>query len=217
MPNIQVAVNAQKVFAEYKKHYSREFKVGGRDSYIDNEFKEDLLKSITAINTKKQFCSGDYNFMLTRPQAHKIMDFYQERYTKLDDAFSKKVKIWALIIIELYGEKVDMELEKKDVLMDGNLFNNMLPILENTLRIIHGLNLNECQMAALTQALSDFGYCHKEAFEAQEAESKKAYNEIKEVSDNLRKERKADQEKIVELESKVKKFSKIFDKLKAAI
>lgn len=219
MPKLQVAISALKVIAEYKKHYANEFNAGAKDARIVAEFKEDLLKGVHMPNTLKQLSIGDFNFMLTRPQAHQVLGYYQERYTKLDDAFAKKAKIWALIIMDLYGERVDANLEpkKEDKQMDGNLFNNMFPILENTLRVIHGLELNEQQQSAVDKALDKLGYISEKTIASRAAANKQRYKELTESHAKLNKERQADQAKIVELENKVKSFNKLIGKLKEAI
>ena len=214
MPNqIKAAVLATKVFEEYKKLWEDEFEVEAPNDARDS-FKVDLMKGVLVANAKKSVGMNDFNFVLTRNNAHKILEFHQNRYVRLDDQDAILMRIWADIIMNVYGEKVDVD---KKTPLDANLFNNMWPILENSLKVIAGIDLNKHQIECLDNTFDKYGYTANKKFEEKLQKIKESKVEFKRLSKQYEDRAKADQKKIAELEAEVKKYNKIFAKLKAAI
>ena len=215
MPNqMKAAVLATKVFEEYKKLWEDEFEVEDPNDARDS-FKIDLLKGALVASAKKSIGMNDFNFVLTRTNAHKILEFHQKRYVRLDDQDAILMRIWADIIMNVYGEKVEVDMKKTP--LDANLFNNMWPILRNSLKVISGIDLNKQQTECMDGELEKYGYTATKAFEERLQKIKENNVKFKELSKQFQDKAKADQKRIAELEAEVKKYNKIFTKLKAAI
>lgn len=215
MPNqIKAAVLATKVFEEYKKLWEDEFEVEDPNDARDS-FKIDLLKGALVASAKKSIGMNDFNFVLTRTNAHKILEFHQKRYVRLDDQDAILMRIWADIIMNVYGEKVEVDMKKTP--LDANLFNNMWPILRNSLKVISGIDLNKQQTECMDGELEKYGYTATKVFEEKLQKIKENNVKFKELSKQFQDKAKADQKRIAELEAEVKKYNKIFTKLKAAI
>lgn len=214
MPNqMKTAILATKVFEEYKRLWKKAFSEspeGAKDS-----FKIDLLKGNLTACAKKSVGMNDFNFVLTRSGAHKILEHHQKRYVRLDDQDAILMNVWAEIIMNVYGEKVDVDTKKTP--LDANLFNNMWPILENSVKVISGIDLNKQQIECMNDFFDKYGYTATKDLEEKLQKIKEAKVEFSRLSKQFEDRAKADQKRIAELEAEVKKYNKIFTKLKAAI
>lgn len=212
--NMKAAVLATKVLDVYQKLWNKQFKAEDFDA--KSSFKQELLRAAIPESAKKSIAFDDFNFVLTRANAHKILDYHQSRYVRLDDQDALLMKIWAEIIMDVFGERVEVSMENKAQL-DGNLVNNMFPILDNTLKVIAGLDLNNQQLSALDDMMEKYNYRSVKNYEENIQELKDAARHAQETLKKANAAHDADQKKIAELDTQVKKYSKIFNKLKAAI
>lgn len=226
MPNqnqMKTAVLATKIYDAYKKHWLQTF--NGVEKDAKESFKFDLMRSVLTNNAKKAIGVDDFNFVLTRSNAHKILEYHQTRYVRLDDQNALLMKIWAYIIMDVYGEKLDVKKvtptesgdNRPPAQLDSNLFNNMFPILDNTLKVISALDLNQQQVKSMAETMDKYGYCSLESIEEKSKKFQEMSSKFKELTKDFEKKASALEKKNDELEAENKKYAKIFSKLKAAI
>ena len=213
MPNPKLAVLASKVLEKYMKLWDERFFTGS-DITATDSFSLDLMNAPLGENAKNAVQANDFNFVLTLNCAQKIMKRHEDRYVNVGDQEAAMTELWSIILKDLYGCDTKLNLENR-AKQNDNLLNNIWPILESVTRILDGFEMTQPQKESMDGCLAKLGYCRTEKSLQAFKKQKEKLGECNKKIIEFQKLHREDEKKIVELEAQLKKYTKIFNKLKA--